>query len=175
MLAARNNSFIRRPNGRVLFAALLLSCVGYYTGRLSKSSRWTTPKNQVPSAPWPSLLEERVTVTVQAPQATVTVTNEVIVPKDVIPEEPLILNGPPTPAFQGMLYALDQREETVYRCTDNLRPEVNYITTWPGSGFSEPFLLLHSARLTISSSQRCHVIRMLCWFSAQSNCSPLCR
>ncbi|KAJ6580635.1 hypothetical protein B0H19DRAFT_1250947 [Mycena capillaripes] len=117
MLAVRNASYIRNP--RILLAAFLLTCVVYYSSG-SVSSRSKTPDNTVINSPWPEqTVPEQVTVTVHAPRATVTVTTEVFVPKEVVPEEPVVLNGPPTQAFQ-----------------DNLRPEVQYITTWPGSGFT---------------------------------------
>ncbi|KAF7371260.1 hypothetical protein MSAN_00761800 [Mycena sanguinolenta] len=129
-----NPSVLRRANPRVLFAAFFLTCIGYYVGRLSQPE---PPQNSASGhVPEPKLEiaeGERVTITVQPPPvtvqgpqvtvqvpATVTLTTEVHVPKEeVVPEEPVVLNGPPTQAFQ-----------------DNLRPDVNYITVWPGSGFT---------------------------------------
>ncbi|KAJ7886028.1 hypothetical protein B0H13DRAFT_2343047 [Mycena leptocephala] len=60
-----------------------------------------------------------VTVTAPAPAASV-----VSLPQTEGVEEPLLLNGPPTAAFK-----------------DNLRREVQYITTWPGSGWTNDVLL----------------------------------
>ncbi|KAK7031914.1 hypothetical protein R3P38DRAFT_2926062 [Favolaschia claudopus] len=145
-------SFLRRSNPRVLFAALFLSCVGYYAGRLSTFSTEGTSEYEVrriwSTRTLPEL--ERVTVTVdgpqvtvlgpqvtfQAPQATVTVTTEVFVPKADIPEDaPIVLNGPPTEALQ-----------------DNLRDDVQYITSFPGTGFTNDVMafmnLLYLAILT---------------------------
>ncbi|KAJ7215207.1 hypothetical protein B0H12DRAFT_1154771 [Mycena haematopus] len=137
MLASYNPSVVRRANPRVLFAAFFLTCIGYYIGRLSISP--LPPRTQNGTAglrPEPKLEvaeAERVTITVQPPPvtvqgpqvtvqvpATITLTTEVFVPKpDIVPEYPVVLNGPPTRAFQ-----------------DNLRPDMNYITVWPGSGFT---------------------------------------
>ncbi|KAF7345634.1 hypothetical protein MVEN_01582800 [Mycena venus] len=143
MHASRSTpSLLRRTNPRVIFAVFFLGFVGYYTGRLSTSGSrppppptsrnvrgvgaGVVPEPQVVEAEPltvtvrpPQVTVQGPQVTVQAPQATVTVTTEVFIPKADIPEEPVVLNGPPTQAFQ-----------------DNLRPDVQYITVWPGSGFT---------------------------------------
>ncbi|KAJ7780325.1 hypothetical protein DFH07DRAFT_1026703 [Mycena maculata] len=59
-----------------------------------------------------------VTVTAHAPAVSVVSGDTAAV------QEPLLLNGPPTAAFK-----------------DNLREEVQYITTWPGSGWTNDVLL----------------------------------
>ncbi|KAF8210803.1 hypothetical protein K438DRAFT_1664765 [Mycena galopus ATCC 62051] len=120
---------LRRLNPRVLFAAFFLSCVGYYTGRLSRAAQWPSDRGVraedsgervtiTVQAPPVTEVVQGPQVTVQVPQATVTVTADVFVPKDNT-ESPRALNGPPTPRFQ-----------------DNLRPDTQYITVWPGSGFT---------------------------------------
>ncbi|KAJ6472032.1 hypothetical protein C8R45DRAFT_874874 [Mycena sanguinolenta] len=137
MHTSPNPSVLRRANPRVLFVAFFLTCIGYYVGRLSLPE--PSQHNASAHRPEPDLepkLEiaegERVTITVQPPPvtvqgpqvtvqvpATVTLTTEVYVPKEEVSEDPLVLNGPPTQAFQ-----------------DNLRPDVKYITVWPGSGWT---------------------------------------
>ncbi|KAJ7113934.1 hypothetical protein C8R44DRAFT_710359 [Mycena epipterygia] len=123
MLLSLGGSFARRPNGRIIIFACLSSYCGYYVGRQSLSGSSTSTQHE---EHWPEPTLNRaqaVTVTVQVPQATVTVTTEVFVPRAEI-EEPLLLNGAPTTAFQ-----------------DNLRPDVQYITSWPGSGFTNDVML----------------------------------
>ncbi|KAJ7088883.1 hypothetical protein B0H15DRAFT_939266 [Mycena belliarum] len=67
-----------------------------------------------PAAPAPIFVTvtQTQTQTVHAAAPTVTVRAS--------PEVPPLLNGPPTTAYK-----------------DNLRPELQYITTWPGSGFTQ--------------------------------------
>ncbi|KAJ7155802.1 hypothetical protein C8R46DRAFT_960044 [Mycena filopes] len=149
--------FLRRPNPRLLALLLLLACLGYYTNSLSDpagpSPQPTTRQyDPNPDSSWPEVVAPQmhaqapvtvtvlsppatITVQVEAPQATVTVTSEVLTPKADIPEESLPLNGPPTLAF-----------------ADNLRPDVKYITSWPGAGFTNDVMsfmnLLYLSLLT---------------------------
>ncbi|KAJ7803821.1 hypothetical protein B0H14DRAFT_2527669 [Mycena olivaceomarginata] len=104
-----------RVNPGVLLSAFFLSCMGYYIGRLSTERE---PTSNAGGLEWTVPGAERVTITVEGPQvtvhaptATVTVSPE--------PKESVVLNGPPADTFLG-----------------NLRPEVKYITTWPGTGFT---------------------------------------
>ncbi|KAJ7768862.1 hypothetical protein B0H16DRAFT_1518426 [Mycena metata] len=101
------SSAIRHVNLRALFSVVFLGSLCYYAGWLS---RWPAPEDS--ALEWKDFEAKRVTITVQAPQATVTVIPEA--------EEAVVLNGSPTDAFQ-----------------DNLRHDVRYITTWPGTGFSK--------------------------------------
>jgi len=90
MLLSIGSSFGRRPNGRVIILACLASYCGYHVGRQSLSRSSTSTQNE---ERWPKPTLNRVqavTVTVQAPQATVTVTTEVLVPK-AESEEPLVV------------------------------------------------------------------------------------
>ncbi|KAJ7891580.1 hypothetical protein B0H13DRAFT_2529987, partial [Mycena leptocephala] len=116
------SSAIRRVNLRVLFSAVFLGSLCYYAGWLS---RWPAPDDS--GLEWKDFEAKRVTITVQAPQATVTVIPEA--------EEAVVLNGSPTDAFQ-----------------DNLRHDVRYITTWPGNGFTNEAMslmnLIYLAMLT---------------------------
>ncbi|KAJ7693209.1 hypothetical protein B0H17DRAFT_933192 [Mycena rosella] len=106
-----------RPTGRVLLLALLLCYSVYY---LYSTPPWT-PKSPVAKTKTPATVTltqtetetqtETHTHTVHTPAATVTVLAE--------PVAPPLLNGPPTKAF-----------------ADNLRAEVQYITSWTGAGFT---------------------------------------
>jgi hypothetical protein len=141
-----NLSIIRHTNPRVLFAAFCLSCIGYYTGRLSTFSEWPTYDGRLE---WKLAEAERVTITVQAPQVTVQGPQVTVhAPQatvTVVPKAPevAVLNGPPTDTFQGMRSPPTLFEKTVELSSDNLLPDLQYITTWPGAGFSES--LAHSA------------------------------
>lgn len=73
-----------------------------------------------------------VTVTAPAPAASV-----VSPPQTEGVEEPLLLNGPPTAAFKGRRMSSRVQSDLLNESADNLRREVQYITTWPGSGWSE--------------------------------------
>ncbi|KAJ7327522.1 hypothetical protein DFH08DRAFT_967951 [Mycena albidolilacea] len=82
------SSAIRRVNLRVLFSIVFLGSLCYYAGWLS---RWPAPDNS--ELEWKDFEVKHVTITVQAPQATVTVIPEA--------EEAMVLNGSLTDAFQG--------------------------------------------------------------------------
>ncbi|KAJ7880783.1 hypothetical protein B0H14DRAFT_1534461 [Mycena olivaceomarginata] len=119
-----------RVNPRLLFAAFFLGCVGYYTGRLSlrePTSNTGELERKVPEAERVTVTVEGPPVTVHAPKATVTVSAQ--------PKEAVVLNGPPADTFQA-----------------NLRPEVKYLTSWPGSGFTNDVMtfinLIYLAILT---------------------------
>ncbi|KAJ6605810.1 hypothetical protein B0H10DRAFT_2228867 [Mycena sp. CBHHK59/15] len=115
----QNKKFLLRTR-RVLFA-LVCTSVGCVLGT------WFAVHQEAPYAqqrdcvahydvPRPLFFDDPrvVTVTVPAPS-----------PSAVsAPAEPPLLNGPPTAAFK-----------------DNLRPEVQYITTWPGSGWTNDVML----------------------------------
>ncbi|KAJ7740377.1 hypothetical protein B0H16DRAFT_1567470, partial [Mycena metata] len=95
------SSAIHHVNLRVLFSVVFLGSLCYYAGALE----------------WKDFETKHVTITVQAPQATVTVIPEA--------EEAVVLNGSPTDTFQ-----------------DNLRHDVQYTTTWPGTGFTNKAMSL---------------------------------
>ncbi|KAJ7821379.1 hypothetical protein B0H14DRAFT_3471564 [Mycena olivaceomarginata] len=132
----------RRANVRVFCAVVFLSCAGYYIGRLSTPARWPVPSDN--GLEWKDSEAMRVTVTVQAPRATVTVA-----PKA---EEVVVLNGPPTQAFHGVQFSPSAFEKPAESGSDNLRPDVQYITTWPGAGFTNDAMgfmnLIYLAMLT---------------------------
>ncbi|KAK6985031.1 hypothetical protein R3P38DRAFT_3231072 [Favolaschia claudopus] len=100
-------TLLRRYNLRLLIAAVFLSCVGYYAGRLS------TLSSDLPSS---KVLVHQAEI--QEPE-----------------ESPLLLNGPATDAFR-----------------DNLREDVQYITSWPGTGYTNDLIgymhLIYLALLT---------------------------
>jgi hypothetical protein len=95
-------SSIRRVNLRVLFSVVFLGSLCYYAGWLS---RWPAPDDS--GLEWKDFEAKRVTITVQAPQATVTVIPEV--------EEAVVLNGSPTDAFQGMSVSRTAFERSLKR------------------------------------------------------------
>ncbi|KAF7356995.1 hypothetical protein MVEN_01036100 [Mycena venus] len=78
-----------------------------------------------------------VTVTAPAPKATAvspqTIQTEV--------EDLLLVNGPPTAAFKGVNIYRSSVRKSLNSGLDNLRPDVQYITTWPGSGWTNDVLL----------------------------------
>ncbi|KAK6977694.1 hypothetical protein R3P38DRAFT_2666128 [Favolaschia claudopus] len=116
-------TFLRRFNLRLLFAAVLLSCVGYYAGRLS------TLPSDLPSS-------------------------NVLVHKAEIQEleaRPVHLNGLPTQAFRGTSRTLSLSPQSDWN-VDNLRDDVQYITSWPGTGYTNDLIgymhLIYLALLT---------------------------
>ncbi|KAJ7648301.1 hypothetical protein DFH06DRAFT_1423842 [Mycena polygramma] len=102
-----STTVFRSPTHRIVGAAFLFTCVGFYSGSLLRPTQWTTQNSAVTNVHAPCPEPERTAVTVHAPQATA-----------AIKEHPVV-NGPPTQAFQ-----------------DNLRSEMQYITAWTGSGFT---------------------------------------
>ncbi|KAJ7648342.1 hypothetical protein DFH06DRAFT_1095762 [Mycena polygramma] len=131
-------SSARLLNSRLVGAALLLTCAGYFAFR----SQWAPPDNIVISAPWPERTAPvQITVTLRAPQATVTVTTQVPVPKEEVGEDSVPLNGPPTRAFQ-----------------DNLRPELQYITTWATGGFTNDVMSYMNLIYLSTLTQRVPII-----------------
>ncbi|KAJ7821378.1 hypothetical protein B0H14DRAFT_3875937 [Mycena olivaceomarginata] len=85
---------------------------------------------------WKLAEAERVTITVQAPQVTVQGPQDdgACAPSHchrcAQAPEVAVLNGPPTDKFQ-----------------DNLLPDVQYITTWPGAGFTNDVMSVHEPDL----------------------------
>ncbi|KAJ7732474.1 hypothetical protein DFH07DRAFT_846465 [Mycena maculata] len=132
MLLSMLFSFSRRPNSRVLLFACFWTFFGYFGGSLldlkpTETSPWPGP---TPPPPPPR------TVTVQAPSEAVTVVANVeIETRKAEVVEPMVLNGPPTASF-----------------ADNLRSDVQYITSWPGAGFTNDVMtymnLVYLALLT---------------------------
>ncbi|KAJ7708791.1 hypothetical protein B0H17DRAFT_1030880 [Mycena rosella] len=116
-----------RTTGRRILFALTFGSLGCSVGFGLATSWGKAPQSRECVAhfdlPQPLFLEEArvVTVTAHAPAASV-----VSPPPEntAALNESLLLNGPPTAAFK-----------------DNLRPEVQYITTWPGSGWTNDVLL----------------------------------
>ncbi|KAJ7125784.1 hypothetical protein C8R43DRAFT_1212127 [Mycena crocata] len=120
MILSLGSSFVRRLNARIICFALVIIYCCYYLGSLSGPSLPPQSSTDFGPRPKPVLGKPHyVTVTVEAPAATVTVTTEVVVPRADTFEERVVLNGPPTAAFK-----------------DNLRPDVKYITAWLGAGFT---------------------------------------
>ncbi|KAJ7068534.1 hypothetical protein C8F01DRAFT_613161 [Mycena amicta] len=134
-------SLIRRPRAIALCASLL--ALIFFPNRVIFGSAdlpvlWHgTPAP--PSPPPPSPIT--ITRTIQSPQTTVTIT----VASPPIPtrkvEKPLLLNGPPTTRFQ-----------------DNLRPELKYISTWPGSGFTNDVMAYINLLYLAKSTSRVAII-----------------
>ncbi|KAJ7753041.1 hypothetical protein DFH07DRAFT_824466 [Mycena maculata] len=110
-----SHSFGRRP---IILFVCLSGGLGYYVGYLNGTHpEW--PASQWP-APTPDKVLVPTTVTLREPQATVTVTTEAFSPRAELRP---VLNGTPTAAFK-----------------DNLRPDVQYVTAWPASGFTNDFM-----------------------------------
>src|ERR1700761_2305879 len=86
---------------KALFSVVFLGSLCYYAGL----SRWLAPDNS--GLKWKDFEAKRVTVTVQAPQATVTVIPEA--------EEAVVLMGSPTDAFQGMSVSRTAFERSLKR------------------------------------------------------------
>ncbi|KAF7370981.1 hypothetical protein MSAN_00732300 [Mycena sanguinolenta] len=127
-----------RATGRRLIFAFLFGSIGCFLGfGLGRwgQDEWAGQESCVAhfDAPRPLFTQEGaprvVTVTVSAPKATA------VSPLIVQTPPRALVNGPPTSAFK-----------------DNLRPEVQYITAWPGSGWTNDVLqfmnLLYLALIT---------------------------
>ncbi|CAK5273569.1 unnamed protein product [Mycena citricolor] len=133
-------SLARWVHPKFLLCALLLGYGGYNVGFLSRESVDTSalvsilqgatrgdPLRAPVVGPRPPLLHRpNAVTTVQAAHATVTtvVTEYIAVPPRE-PESPRVLKGLPTDAFR-----------------DNLQPGTQYITSWPGSGWTNDVMLV---------------------------------